>query len=614
MSANRRSQNSGNRSRRGKAPNAQNKGRSRPLAIPDVIELTQKTLSPELQAILTNAGYSIRIDFRSGGTLIEITDSNGRTVGGKDELLHLASARSFVAEERRNVATEELLDEQGAIALYLIEEIKEETKGWEAPSQLSSEFLIYLKTAAANLHAVDSNLQIIGDYPTDGSDEDASRTILTEMCENIMGAIIWSLKQFLIKGKLEKDALKEELLKRGVPRWFATKLMGRQSIPPVKEGGTINRVLFSATAKSWINLSIEEWRSPGIVEKITPLLRNSQWLLNLFKNDEFLKSYCKLDSAVSLADKTNPQVQKLLDCKASLVPHCMGFTFAFEPLSKGRDQGFLINPRFDTIQNAITSLSQAVSRTVLGCVQTADVLTDFWEVVFPELKFDRARITKSNNIFKIALDQATDEISVGYMERLLPLLEKAGPTNLLHFVKLNLKATSLTPQGKALDAALDLKGEKNMFGKIPNKFTYPKDLDKRFKRAYKTKDLLAEVFDTQSSETRKGAIIDTLNRFPNKKRRTENRAIFMARSQLSSKAAQFIRRDVEKLPSGKVLGKRLKTWFTGFQSEEIQAAAAKMLAAQFDELFRQQLTGPSTQAGDGDSSSSDEEGSGEEGD
>jgi hypothetical protein len=612
MSANRRSQNDAKGSRRGKRPTAQNKGRNRPLAIPDVIELTLKTLSPELQAILTNAGYSIRIEFQSGGTLIAITDSNGRAVGGKDELLHLASARSFVAEERRNVATEELLDEQGAIVLYLVDEIKKESKGWEPPSSLSSEFLTYLKTAAADLHAVDSNLQIIGDYKTDGSEEEASRTVLTEMCEDIIGSIVWSLKQFLKNGKLDKDARKDELLRRGVPKWFVTKLMGRQTVPSVKEGGSINRILFSATAKSWCALSIEEWKSEDVIRKITPIMRNSFWLLNLLRNDTFLRDYCKIDPAVSLEDKTNPQVQKLYESKASLVPHCLGFTYAFEPLSKGRDQGFLINPRFDNAQNSIISLSQAISRTVLGCVQTSDVLSEFWEIVFPEINFDRSRITKSNNIFRIALDQATGPIQAAYIERLLPLSTEVGPQNLLRYVMLNLNATPHTPQGKALVNALDLKNEHNSFGKIPKNVVYPKDLDKRYRRATNVRATLHSAFDTTSSEARKGAIADTLNLFPAKRKRTENRAMFSARSQLSKKATKFIKEKVEPLSSGKVLGKRLKTWFTGFQSEEIQAAAAKMLAAQFDELFREQLSGPSTRIEDGEESSSEEEDSGTE--
>lgn len=537
-------------------------------------------------AILSDAGYQIRIVIQPGGTVVDIFDPNeGKSVGGLNDLNHFAGARKFVTEERKTNSSEEALSEQGAIILFLIDKIKETDKSFVLPA-LSPEFHIFLRMTAVKMAAIQENLEALEGFPCEGASSEATKLVLTTMSNQMMQVHISALTTFLKEGKLDKGFLQSEYLKYGVPKWFVNRMEG-QKIPSM-QNPDINRVLFPQSAKAWVSLTLEEWRSDKVLENIKPIMQYSYWVREFLSEDERLKSFCGLGATVDLKDRTVPSVSKLFEAKLNLVPHCMTYEYAFEPASKGRDQGFWVVPRWDTPSDALQSLSQAISRSVLGYVSYSDVISSFWEKLFPSIKFDRSKISKANNIQKIALTAVTDELRTSYTEKLL-LLEK--PDDRVAFVTLlsdQLKAGQSSPQHIAVARFFGTTAG-GQYKKTANSGSSFRVLDKmpeRIKTASPMK-LLTNLRDIDSSKERQGAIKDILKVFPEKKGNT-SRGNLVPRSILGKRAKVFLTRRLTHLEN-KGLAERMRVWFCAFQNGKMQDAAVSYLEAQFDELFTKQL-------------------------
>jgi len=539
-------------------------------------------------AILSSAGYSIRIIIQPGGNLVEIYDSNTqKSIGGLNDLNHFSGARKFVADERKTTSSEEALEEQGAIILFLVDEIKKTDKAFVMPSVLSSEFCVFLKTTATKMAAVSENLQIIEDFKVEGTHKGVSKLVLVKMAALIMQTHISALTTFLKQGKLEKGFVNAELLKNGVPKWFVNKLEG-QKIPTMQEPD-INRVLYPQSAKSWVSLTLEEWRSDAVLANIEPLMQYSYWVRDFFLDDDKVKGFCGLETTVDLKDRSVPSVAKLFEAKANLVPHCMTYEYAFEPLSKGRDQGFWAVPRFDNPSNAIQSLSQAISRSILGFVSYSDVLDSFWAKLFPEISFDRSKISKANNIQKIALTAATDELRAAYSERLLVIEALDTRKAYASLICDQLHAGPGSSQRRFIEKHFGSSIYAADYKKNPKSGTSykaPLDLAGLAKKASPTK-LLNTLLDTNSSRERQGAIADILKTFPSKKGKVQQGTL-VPRSMLGQKAQHFISKRLKRLRNHS-LSKRMEIWFRAFQDERMQDAAVAQLEAQFDELFMGRL-------------------------
>jgi len=583
-----RASNRNNRSQRtgtkGAGPNGKGRNTSF-ITTNEVTRFTSKQISPDLMAILTNAGYLIRMEIRPGGNLVEIIDPRtGRSVGGLNDLSHFAGARKFVADERRAASSESTLDEQGAIVLFLIEEIRKVDKGFNPPSSLSSEFCIFLKTTAVKMAAIQENLETIADFPSELSSQKSSKLILQKMGGLLVSAHLLALMTFLKEGKLEKEFMSSELLKLGVPKWFANKLEVKL---PAQSDPNPDRILFPPSAKGWLNLTFKEWRSVEVLKNIEDISRHSDWVSNMLSDDNFVRGFCGIDSTVDLGDRTLPLVSKLYESKVSLVPHCMSYDFAFEPISKNRDQGFWAVPRFDNPSNALNSLSQAICRSLLSFVSYSDVVTSFWNSIFPEIVIDRSKISKANNLQKMALTQASDTLREAYLTRLLFLEGDEARDNMSRLLIDQLGAGSNSPQQKLIAEYVSSKGKK--YSRAENsgsKYVVPPKMDGLIK-ASDDRPRLKKVFDTTSTENRKGAIADILKIFP-KKRGRDKPAALTARSVLGKKAQNFLSNRLSP-KRNKILHNKMEIWFRAFTDPGMQDAAVVFLDAQFDELFMKQL-------------------------
>jgi hypothetical protein len=312
---------------------------------------------------------------------------------------------------------------------------------------------------------------------------------------------------------------------------------------------------------------------------------------------------CSLETAVNLGDKSVPHIAKLHETKLAFIPHCMGYKFAFEPISKNRDQGFWVTPRFDSPSEALTSLSQAIARCLLGFAGYSDVISSYWNHIFPEIVFERSKITKANNIQKMALTAMSDELQVAYRTRLLNMESDENRTFMYQFLVAHLKAGDNSGQKRVLTQYLSPKG--TGFQASPNGgslYRFPENLRERIAES-DYRPTLRRIFDTDSTEEKQGAIRDILQSFPSKKGK-EQRGAMTARSTLGRTARGFLSKRLKVL-GNKRLSTQMEAWFRAFHDSGMQAAAAHHLMAQFDEFFLGEL-GTDTKDGIGDEDSSNE--------
>jgi len=534
--------------------------------------------------ILADASLKVSFEIGPGGVLAELRDaSTGRTIGGLEDLNHFQGVRTFVTQERKELSSEDGLDEQAAMILYLIDEIQEEDSDWKPPAEIPSDFHIYLKQSARACHALQKNLEIIQGLKTDETSQKESLEVLALMGEKIADTEMELLKVFLKEGKLEKGAKQTLLSKYGVPKWFVNKLQG----PPlvIDKDSNINRILFPPAHRSWMSLTLEEWRNAEIIKNLRPISQYSKWLIAILGNNDFLKQFCMLGTEINLGDKTIPLVSKLFEGKLTWIPHCLGYQFCLEPVSKNKDQGFWPYARFNNPAETIQSLSQAIGRLLTTMINSSDVLSSFWAKVFPSIHFDRSKISRGNNIQKIALDQYTEDLDTEY-KTIFGFDTDETKLRIVELICMELNANKDSSQYQALNNFAVNKETAIEFTQQGKHFLHPKNLSGASK-VVSTLETLNEMFDISSSREQVGKIRDLRSTFGNKKSKVKPMVV-SPRSILSKKAKDFIAKDLKALRNNS-LRTKMTEWFMAFSSERMQIASVRMLRAHFDELFNREL-------------------------
>jgi hypothetical protein len=546
--------------------------------------MSSLNVSPDLAMILADASVKVSFEIGPGGILAEIRDAqSGATIGGLDDLAHFQGVRSFVTQERKELSSEDGLDEQAAMILYLIDEIQNEDSDWSPPADIPSDFHVYLKNTARQCHVLQRNLEIIQGLKTEETSQKESLEVLTKMVENIVAVEMQLLKVFLKEGKLDKGAKNVLLSEKGVPKWFVNKLEG--SILVVDKDANINRILYPPAHRSWLTLTLDEWRNTEIHKNLRPISQYVSWLTAILGSDAFLRQFCMLGADINLGDRTVPLVAKLFEGKVSWIPHIVGIQFLLEPISKNKDQGFWPYPRFNNPAETIQSLSQAIGRLLTTMINSSDVLSTFWAKIFPSVYFDRSKISRGNNIQKIALDQYSKQLDTVF-ETLFGFDTDEGKKALINLVCAELQANKDSSQFKALNHYALHKEDAVTFSSQGKDFIHPTKWcgPKRISLIERT---FNQLFDTASSREQIGKIRDLRIRFGNKKPKLKTIGV-TSRSVLSNKAKIFISRDLKALKNDS-LREKMREWFTAFSSERMQIASVKMLRAHFDELFNREL-------------------------
>jgi hypothetical protein len=389
------------------------------------------------------------------------------------------------------------------------------------------------------------------------------------------------------------------LLQYGIPKWFVNKLQGPTLA--IDKDANINRILFPPAHRSWLNLTLEEWRSPQVIKNLRPISQYCKWLITVLGNNDFLREFCMLGADVNLGDKTIPIVSKLFEGKLTWIPHCLGYQYCLEPVSKNKDQGFWPFARFNNPAETIQSLSQAVGRLLTTMICSSDVLSSFWAKVFPSIVFDRPKITRGNNIQKIALDQYSDELGIRYLA-LFGLESDEWKRLFVQQLCEQMGAGKDSSQFNALNKFMidhPIIGTFSNFGKDykhQTNFSGAKTLLDVFKR-------LNELFDTTSTQVQVGKIRDLRESFATKRAKTKLMAT-TPKSALGKAAKGFLLKDLKDLKNNP-LRLKMQEWFCAFLSERMQAASVKLLRAHFDEFFNRDLIIAEPDSSDSENAESD---------
>ena len=542
------------------------------------------SVSSDLTAILSDAQIRVSFEIGPGGILAELRDAKtGDTIGGLDDLAHFQGARSFVTQERKDLSSEDGLDEQAAMILCLAEEIQETDSDWKLPAEIPSDFIVYLKQSARACHALQKNLEIINGLKTDETSQKESFEVISTMAEKIIAVEMQLLKVFLKEGKLEKGAKQTLLLQNGVPKWFVNKLQGPTLA--VDKDANINRVLFPPAHRSWLNLTLEEWRSAEVQKNLRPISQYSKWLITVLGSNDFLREFCMLGADINLGDKTIPVVSKLFEGKLTWIPHCLGYHYCLEPVSKNKDQGFWPFARFNNPAETIQSLSQAIGRLATTMICSADVLSSFWAKVFPSIKFDRSKITRGNNIQKIALDQQPGDQDARYLA-LFGLESDEWKELFVQQLCEQMNAGIDSSQYLALNRFVIDKPITGTFSgqgedyKHQTKFVGARKLLDVFKK-------LNGLFDVSSTQVQVGKIRDLRESFATKRAKTRPMAM-LPKSTLGKDAQEFLLKDLKVLKNDP-LRQKMREWLMAFSSRKMQRASVKLLRAHFDEFFNRDL-------------------------
>jgi hypothetical protein len=532
-----------------------------------------------------NSGLDIQVTIGPGSTSALLIDSQtGARAGTIDDLAKIGAARSFVNRERRSLLGSSTASEYSGVVSTLLDTIREADQSWQQPARLDKDFLQILKQFKVKLDLVQDNANKVFALNTE-STQSETRSYLLAMASRIQEAYITVLKEILQKGKIETGALPKMLLSLGVPKFMHSKLS--TSKLDVKQGSDLNRILFPFKAMNGFALTVEEVRTPMVLGMLGPVARYSNWLFALVQDDRFLHRLASIDDAIALTDQSVPKVSQLLAAPVLLVPHCSGPEYNFEAPSKNKDCGFAISARFDTPGAALRSFSEAVLRLMTGMIITQDTITEFWLSVFPALKIERSKISKSNNIHKVALDTMNDEYRSRYTERFLALDNKEAKKLHLKWITLQLRVSKDTPfmveyqRILGIDPKMDTEPP---YVKVSNT-AVPKVWSQKRKPELDWAKLTAPP-ETESARGRRKDLED--NFFPTREK-SDKRSEGLQLTKLGDTSAALLKA-IGQIPYSKEIKPSVKAWLVGFSNERIQKAAATYMFAQFDDIFRSEVS------------------------
>lgn len=528
----------------------------------DPTRLGSVTLNREAIQALTLAEARVQITIDAGGTTaVLVSEETGKRIGGVDDLAKLMSLRSFVAKEKKALASSETREQIVTAAYRLSSEEVRNNPGY-VQKHLDNSFIVAAKpyeimfeTVLSHKRDIEENFNTAAEW----------KELLGKYCE-LTQCVLVKVLGAMVRGEKEKGLLDSLSFAVRLPVYIRNKLVTK-SLALTKDMD-LSRVLFPSDPAKGLSLSVKEWREPGFMKSMGSLMDNSYTISTVIQNDDTFLELVGM-TAEQFANKEDPRVQRIEKMRIVVVPPFEDHDRVLSLLEKQNFRGFALPATaMDQSKDRLANFCAVPLRAYAFSVRMAETIPDFFDRIFP-VGTIKAPDDKLGNYAK----QAKTAIASGVECYLKDILrgDKNGPA-FMTWVKRECKVLPKGELDKKLTALL-----------VPDK------------EGLEVKDDFTD-YDDQTLD--KGVIVDLASKPVNAREAAEvaefEKAVFSvgkdAKKRGGQTAASVLRRETKTFlrtiarEHSRALADSMEAYFRGFYSEAVQAAACRIAEARFDEF------------------------------
>jgi hypothetical protein len=540
--------------------------------------LTKLTVDPSMRVAMTNAGAKLVIEIGTGGTSVFLADARtGSTIGGPEDLQKMNGIRAFITRERKEASSLDISNRLKTIA-YFAATFVEGTKGdgWTTPP-LDSGYLAAVKPLISVLETLE-----VSERKVRANKNATNRTIVEEFLINQLVRTKRAYLDFmeaLTSNEDVKGFLPKALFKHGVSSYMHAKLINKSLV--IEPTQDLNRVVFPADPSKGLTFTLRESRDADFLRKQGPIIDRSKWVFLICSKDSFVRAMAQLDREVELDDEANALVQSVMKGRLYVIPHLEDLRYLTSAGGKVKSNGW----KFPVVNmsnpgNRITAFGLAVLRAYCANLQYLELVEDYYSVVAPG-RVSKAAVTPLNN-FYVQWEKTFSE--GGKCELHAKHFDGTGDASvraqLVRWVSTELRLAAAGPIQKSLYMAIGLteSGEERSSGSA--ELTALASA----KTAISPCPIMAsENFLREPSAVEKQQALEwAATVFPPKAVKKEKARGEAAMTKLTPRSRELVDRVKRLSPH---VASSLVAWLRGFQSERLQAAAATLAIAKFDEIF-----------------------------
>jgi hypothetical protein len=544
--------------------------------------LGQISLNRDAIQALTLAQASVQVTISAGGTqaiLVSVVD--GKMIGGVDDVAKLMSLRSFVTREKKTSASSETR-EQMVTAAYRISNTEKLKPGYEQKT-LDNSFVVAAKPLQSMVENVRSHQRSIKENFGTSDEYKKLLTVFCRMTEKVLVDVIAAM----VRGEKEKGLVDDLSLQHGLPAHVRNKLVGK-SLAMTKDMD-LSRVLFPADPSKGLALSVKEWRSKGFLEKLGPLMVNSEMIATVIQEDDLFLELIGM-TAEQFANIEDPRVQRILKMRILVVPPFEDHKRVLSLLEKQNFRGFgLPATAMDQSKDRLANLCAVPMRAYAFSVRMAETIPDYYDRIFPK-----------------GTIKAPDEKLGNYAKQALGALEKGINCDLIPIIRGEKKASAMMAW---ICRECKIIPNGDLYKKIADTLSYDDDDDGlELDNNHALTELrdppkpVADIVTRRVVGSESAAIMDFEKAVFAFKGKSENKKRqSTAASVLTSEAKRFLKHVARE--HSVALAESMETYFRGFYSSAIQVAAVRIAHARFDEFDEEPIVDESEE----ESSDDDEE-------
>lgn len=518
------------------------------------------TLNRDAIQALTIAQARVQVSIGGGGTTaILISEETGKQIGGLDDLTKLLGLRTFVTKEKKMSASSEMQQGIMLAAFRANQALIHEDSNFKQ-KKLDSTFVVAAKPYMTMTETMLSRYDAITENYHDGSGE--FKDLLTYYCKSIGVAASSTLKS-MVKGEKEKGILDSLLFDEGVPAYVKNKLLMKSLV--INKDTDLSRVLFPQDPAKGLAFTVKEWRSPEFLQKQGSVIKNSAILVRILQDDDLFLELIGM-SAERFSNAEDPQVQRVLKTRILVVPPFEDHKRVLDPLSRANFRGFgLPNTAMDQQRDRLANLCAVPVRAYAFSVRMAETRSDFFD-----------RIMTTGTI------QPVDDKLGNYAKQTLDALDKGTKIELLEILRLENKSTAMM---EWIHRECKIIPNGDLSKQISAVLGFNPDIERGInpaKTLAKAKVDTVRAYIPLSTGTEKDAFKSFRQEAFSIKEKSSNKKRTVASSVLLKEAKTFLKMIAKS--HSPLLAEAMESYFRGFYSTAIQAAAVRIAEARFDEL------------------------------
>jgi hypothetical protein len=545
----------------GRPKGARNKNTKGDLEL-DPTKIGSVTLNRDAIQALTIAQAKVQVTISAGGTTaILVSEETGRQIGGLDDLAKLLGLRAFVSKEKKQSASSELQDEVLTAAFRASDQLRRDNPAF-VQKKLDNSFVLAARPYKAIADSMVEKLAALKENYHEGSGD--YKKLLQFYCGEIASAAGDVLTK-MVQGEKEKGLFDQFLFERGVPTYVRNKLQ-LKSLAITKDMD-LSRILFPQDPSKGLSLTVKEWKSVAFVKKQGWIMMNNDAIMRVLSNNALFLELIGL-SAEDYQNTEDPRSQRVNKTRILVIPPFEDHKRVLEPLSRSNFRGFgLPATAMDQSKDRLANLCAVFMRAYAFSVRMAETIPDFFDRITPEGTV-KTPDDKRGNYAK----QILDAVEAGVETSLYSKLRLMEPIDsIMQWVDRECKIIPNGDLHKLIASALTM-GEggtpdrKSVF--VANAAVYCKP----------KVDLTSPVSTGAEKDAFKSFRQDVLSL---KEKGTKGRKS-VASTVLSKNAKSFLKMIAR--DHSHVLAQSMESYFRGFYSEAIQAAAVRIAEARFDDL------------------------------